>query len=101
MPDIDAYMGFREAAESAIERAHEAAREMRGAELRQGLEDALSALADARPLAPDVKSATRLQRVAERISRAVGDLDGGKLAELGNLLEGARRDLLHYDLPGS
>lgn len=101
MPDIDAYMGYREAAESAIERAHEAARDMRGAELRQGLEDALSALADAEPRAPDPKTAERLQRVGETIRQALLDFDRGKLAELGILLENARKKLLSYELPGN
>ena len=93
MPDTDAYMAFREAARSAIERAHEAALEMRGAELRQGLEDALSALADAAPLAPD-PAAARLRRVAELVRRAIDDLEKERLAELGNLVEEVRRELL-------
>jgi hypothetical protein len=94
MPDTDAYVGFREAAQSAIERAHEAALEMRGAELRQGLEDALSALADAEPLAPDSGAATRLRGVVELVRRALDDFDSGKLAELGNLVEDVRKELL-------
>lgn len=94
MPGIDAYFGFKEAAESAIERAHEAALDMRGAELRQGLEDTLSALADAEPLAPDPAIAARLRGVAERVRQALGDLDEGRLAELGALVENARKELL-------
>ena len=94
MPDADAYTGFREAAQSAIERAHEAALEMRGAELRQGLEDALSALADAEPLAPDPAVAARLRGVAELVRRSLDDFEKGRLAELGNLVEDARKELL-------
>jgi hypothetical protein len=94
MPDTDAYVGFREAAQSAIERAHEAALEMRGAELRQGLEDALSALADAEPLAPDSGAEARQRGVAELVRRALDDFDKGKLAELGNLVEDVRKELL-------
>ena len=94
MPDTDAFTGFKEAAESAIERAHEAALEMRGADLRQGLEDALAALGDAEPLAPDAAVAARLRSVAERVRRALGDFDEGKLAELGVLVESVRKELL-------
>ena len=94
MPDTDAYMAFREAARSAIERAHEAALEMRGAELRQGLEDALSALADAEPLAPDPAAAAQVREVAELLRRAIDDLEKERLAELGNLVEEVRKQLL-------
>jgi len=94
MPDTDAYMAFREAARSAIERAHEAALEMRGAELRQGLEDALSALADAGPLAPDPAAAAQVREVAELLRRAIDDLEKERLAELGNLVEEVRKQLL-------
>ncbi|HJS88117.1 MAG TPA: hypothetical protein VJ779_21915 [Acetobacteraceae bacterium] len=94
MPDTDAYIAFREAAQSAVERAHEAALDMRGAELRQGLEDALSALADAEPLAPDPAAASRLRELAELVRRALDDFDKGKLAELGKLVEDARKELL-------
>ena len=94
MPDTDAYKNFREAARSAMERAHEAALEMRGAELRQGLEDALSALGDAGPLAPDLAAAAQLREVAELVRRALDDFAKERLAELGNLVEKARKELL-------
>src|SRR5690242_9740632 len=93
MPDPDAYLAFRTAAESAIERAVAAASEATGAELRQGLEDAAAALGDALPLAPDVKTAERLRRAAAAVSRALADYDAGRLAELGALVEAARSDI--------
>jgi hypothetical protein len=99
MPDIDAYKGFRQAAESAIERAHYAAQEMSGTELRQGLEDSLSALADAELLAPDPGTAVQLRAVADLVRRALGDFEKGMLAELGALVEEVRRQLLSGDTP--
>ncbi len=99
MRDVDLYMAFREAAESAMERAVEAAAQASGGELRQGLEDVLQALADATPLAPDRRTAARLQRAAETTRRALADLDSGKLAELGALVEQAHVDIGTYDLP--
>ena len=99
MPDVDLYMALREAAESAMERALEAAAQARGGELRQGLEDVLQALADAIPLAPDQRTTARLQRVARTTRQALTDLDMGKLAELGALVEQAHADIGTYDLP--
>jgi hypothetical protein len=99
MPDVDLYLAFRGAAESAIDRAHEAAADACGRELRQGLEDALQALADSIPLAPDPKTTARLQRAQRAIRQALEDFDKGALAELGALLEQARVDICSYDLP--
>lgn len=99
MPDVDLYMALREAAESAIERAVEAAAQARGGELRQGLEDALQALADVIPLAPDHRTTARLQLVAATTRQALADLAAGRLAELGALVEQARADIGTYDLP--
>ena len=101
MPDVDLYMALREAAESAMERALEAAAQASGGELRRGLEDVLQALADAIPLAPDHRTTVRLQRVAKTTRQALADLDMGKLAELGALVEQARADIGTYDLPES
>jgi hypothetical protein len=99
MTDVDAYMAFRQAAESALERAHEAALEANGCELRQGLEDALTGLADASPLSPNRKTLERLRR-SERLTRqALTDFDAGKLVELVVLLETARKEISCYDLP--
>jgi hypothetical protein len=94
-------MAFREAAESAIERAQEAAAEATGAKLRQGLEDVLSALGDVIPMSPDGKTADRLRRAEATVRQALADYDQGKLAELGALLVRARADILRYDIPGT
>src|ERR1700758_3974107 len=100
MPNVDAYMAFREAAESAIERAHEAAAGSRGAALRRGLEAPLQAIPDAMPLSPDTATTARLQRVDGTLRRALSDLDKCRLAELGALLQSARRDIGSYDVAG-
>ena len=100
MPDVDAYMAFRQAAESAMARAHDAAADACGVDLRLGLEDTLTALADTIPLSPDEKTRERLKRAAQTIRRALADYDAGKLAELGALVEAAREDISTYDVPG-
>ena len=93
MPDIDAYLGFREAAESAIRRAIDAAAEARGTDLRRGLEDTEAALADAILLSPDTRTRERLERALGTVRRALGDFELGMLAELGALVEHALADI--------
>lgn len=66
---------------AALDRAHVAARDANGADLRRALEEARDVLQ------------TTLPSGAERLSHALADLDNGALAEAENLLEAVRRDL--------
>jgi hypothetical protein len=43
---------------------------------------------------PSVPSTDKLSRLITFLDRALADLDAGKLAEMGNLIEEARRELV-------
>lgn len=71
----------REAAIAALDRAHLAARDAIGAELRRALEEARDALQGTTTAG------------ANRLTKALADFDSGSLAELELLLESVRREL--------
>lgn len=99
MPDVEAYFTFRQNASSAMERAHEAALEANGADIRHGLEDALAALADAITASPDEASTSRLRRAGAAIHKALRCYDKQELPEMQALVEQARHDIDTYDIP--
>lgn len=100
MPDIESYFTLREIAASAMVRAHEAALEANGADIRRGLEDAMAALADAIAVSPNETSTQRMRRAGEAIHKALRCYDLHKLPEMETLMEQARRDIDTYDVPG-
>ena len=87
-----------ETAKLALDRAHRAARALDSGELRRGLELARDSLREgAVPLPetpePAVPSTDQMSRLITVLDRALADLDAGKLAEMGNLIEAARKEL--------
>ena len=68
-------------AKQALDRAHTAALQANGAELRRSLQEARDCLADSNP------------DCAAKLDTALADLGSGALAELDQLLESVRRDL--------
>lgn len=77
------------AARLALDRAHDAALNANGAELRRSLEEAHAILAVSRP------------PLASQLATALTDLDNGALAELETLLETVRSELRAGDEPGA
>ena len=91
------FEAYRYAAESALERAHEAAATACAADLRRGLEDAREALRDAAGVIPPrglvASILVRLEGASAKIEHALVDLACGALIELDTLLEEARTDV--------
>ena len=83
---------LRNAARSALDRAHRAARNLQSGDLRRALEDARDALAAA-VSHPDPTGSVR--GAADGVGRALADLDGGPLDEAERLIEDARTALGH------
>ena len=86
------------AAQLELERAHRAALALDAGEIRRGVQLALDALRQAAvPVEGDaegaVPPATTLHRLAGTLERVLADLQDGQLAELGALLEAARKEL--------
>ncbi len=73
-----------------LDRAHLAATNMAGGEVRRGLDLALAALRDAARMETDDVS---LNGIISRLEEAMADLDSGKLAEMERLIENARTEL--------
>ena len=71
-----------ESAQTELDRAHRAAMNMDGAEMRRGLQVALTALQDAGE-----------HSLAARVETALADLDNGALSEMALIIEGVRTDL--------
>lgn len=87
-----------ENAKLELDRAHRAALTLDAGELRRGLQIARDALREgAAPVPeasePSVPSTDKLARLITFLDRALADLDAGKLAEMGNLIETARKEL--------
>jgi hypothetical protein len=87
-----------ENAKLELDRAHRAALALDSGELRRGLQIARDSLREgAVPVPetpePSVPSTDKLARLITFLDRALADLDAGKLAELGNLIEEARKEL--------
>ncbi len=87
-----------ETARLELTRAHRAALALDAAEIRQGVQIALDALREAARLAEAEPAASAwpgemLRRLAGLLERALADLQGGALAELGALIEAARKEL--------
>ena len=87
-----------ETAQLELERAHRAALALNSGEIRRGVQLALDALrqaavpADGEPEAA-VPPPEVLHRLAATLDRALADLEDGRLAELGALLEATRKEL--------
>lgn len=87
-----------ETAKSELERAHRAALALDGGEIRRGLQIAVESLraalapvpGEAEPAVPPSPS---LKALIAGLEQALTDLDGGQLAEMGNLIEAARKQL--------
>lgn len=77
-------------ARTALDRAHRAALSLEGGELRRALEEARDLLA-AGSQQPDVTE--HVQAAADKVRRALADLDTGSLMEAERLVEQARLDL--------
>ena len=90
-----------ETARLELERAHRAALALDAGEMRRGVQLALDALhqaavpVEAAAEAP-VPPAT-VRRLAGMLDRVLADLGNGRLAELGALLEAARKELAGGD----
>lgn len=85
-----------ETARLELERAHRAALALDAGEIRRGVQLALDALrAAAVPVEGEasVPPAAVLHRLAGTLERTLADLEDGRLAELGTLLEAARKEL--------
>jgi hypothetical protein len=87
-----------EAAKTELERAHRAVRALDGSEIRRGLQIALDSLREALIPAPGgvepaVPPPDHLQHLVTTLEHALADLQAGKLAEMGNLIETARKQL--------
>jgi hypothetical protein len=87
-----------ETAKLELDRAHRAARALDAGELRRGLQLARDSLrqgtvpVDGTP-EPDVPPAGEMTRLIAILDRALADLDTGHLAEVGKLIEDARKEL--------
>ncbi len=87
-----------ETAQLELERAHRAALALDAGEIRRGVQLALDAVREAAvPVAEEAEASVpppaTLHRLAETLERALADLQEGRLAELGTLLEAARKEL--------
>ncbi len=87
-----------ETAQLELERAHRAALALDAGEIRRGVQLALDALRQAAvPVEGGAEAAVppaaTLHRLAGTLERALADLQDGQLAELGALLEAARKEL--------
>ena len=82
-----------EAARLELERAHRAALALDAGEIRRGVQLALNALSEAAESPASVPSPETLHRLSATLGRALVDLQDGRLAELGSLLEAARKEL--------
>ena len=87
-----------ETAQLELERAHRAALALDAGEIRRGVQLALDALREAALPADGEAEASvpppaTLHAMAATLERALADLQDGRLAELGALLEAARKDL--------
>lgn len=74
---------LREAGRLALDRAHRAARDLDGGELRRALEEACDALA----------GASNADEIATKVKQALADLDEGPLDRAESLIEQARAEL--------
>lgn len=87
-----------ETAQLELERAHRAALALDAGEIRRGVQLALDALHQAAvPVAGETEAlvppSATLQRLAGTLDRVLADLQDGRLAELGALLEATRKEL--------
>lgn len=87
-----------ETAQLELERAHRAALALDAGEIRRGVQLALDALREAAlPTGGEAEALVpppdTLHRLAGTLERALADLQDGRLAELGTLLEAARKEL--------
>ena len=87
-----------ETARLELERAHRAALALDAGEIRRGVQLALDALSEAAvprggEAEASVPAPETLQRLAGTLGRVLTDLQDGRLAELGALLEAARKEL--------
>ena len=82
-----------EAARLELERAHRAALALDVGEIRRGVQLALNALSEAAESEASMPLPETLQRLSAMLGRALVDLQDGRLAELGSLLEAARKEL--------
>jgi hypothetical protein len=87
-----------ETAKMELTRAHRAALALDASEIRRGIQLAVEALRAAAGLTPGetepaVPPTDALLRLAGELDHALTDLGDGKLAEMGNILEAARKDL--------
>ena len=83
-----------EAAQLELERAHRAALALDAGEIRRGVQLALDAVREAAEAGVTAPPAETLQRLSGMLDRALVDLQEGRLAELGALLEAARKELM-------
>ena len=87
-----------ETAKLELDRAHRAARALDAGELRRGLQLARDSLrqgaapVDAAP-EPEVPPTDQMARLIAILDRALADLETGQLAEVGKLIEDARKEL--------
>lgn len=87
-----------ETAQLELERAHRAALALDAGEIRRGVQLALTAVREAAvPVEGEAEASVpppaMLHALAETLERALVDLQEGRLAELGTLLEAARKEL--------
>ena len=87
-----------ETAQLELERAHRAALALDAGEIRRGVQLARDALREAAvPVTGETEASVpppaMLHRLAGTLDRVLADLQDGRLAELGVLLEAARKEL--------
>ena len=82
-----------ETARTELDRAHRGVLAMDASEVRRGLQLALTALGGASAQGGETGAAPpdeRLGRAMTELTKALADLDGGALAEMGTLIEDVR-----------